>query len=152
MQDLDRALDSLLDDNYVGFWRRTAAALIDSILMLIVILPISLMIYGPTYFNADYQASIAYDFWNIFLNNILPIAAVLICWHFLQATPGKILLGMKIVDADTGDAPSTKQYLIRYVSYILAAMPLLLGIIWVGIDKKKQGWHDKLANTYVVRQ
>ena len=26
-----------------------------------------------------------------------------------------------------------------------------VGLIWVGIDLRKQGWHDKLANTVVIR-
>ncbi|NNC54671.1 MAG: RDD family protein, partial [Pseudomonadales bacterium] len=30
--------------------------------------------------------------------------------------------------------------------------PLLLGLIWVGIDKRKQGWHDKLAGTLVIKE
>jgi uncharacterized RDD family membrane protein YckC len=39
----------------------------------------------------------------------------------------------------------------RYLGYYVSTIPLLLGIIWVGIDRKKQGWHDKLARTVVVR-
>ncbi|MBX3651771.1 MAG: RDD family protein [Burkholderiales bacterium] len=35
--------------------------------------------------------------------------------------------------------------------YIASALPLFLGFIWVGIDKRKQGWHDKLAGTVVIR-
>jgi uncharacterized RDD family membrane protein YckC len=56
----------------------------------------------------------------------------------------------KIVDANTGDKPSLRQYLIRYLGYIVATLPLGLGILWVAWDKRKQGWHDKLANTVVI--
>ena len=58
---------------------------------------------------------------------------------------------LTIVDADTGGKPSNGQFIIRYIGYYLAILPLFLGIIWVGIDKRKQGLHDKLAGTVVLR-
>jgi uncharacterized RDD family membrane protein YckC len=39
----------------------------------------------------------------------------------------------------------------RYLGYFVSAIPLFLGLIWVGIDGRKQGWHDKLAGTVVIR-
>jgi len=44
------------------------------------------------------------------------------------------------------------QWLIRYVGYFVAVLPLGLGILWVAWDKKKQGWHDKMAKTLVVER
>jgi len=58
----------------------------------------------------------------------------------------------KIVDASSGNAPSAGQMVGRYFAYFVAGLPLGLGILWVAFDKKKQGWHDKLAGTVVVRQ
>ena len=58
---------------------------------------------------------------------------------------------LKIVDAKTGNKLSVGQAIGRYFAYIPAILPLGLGLIWVGIDKKKQGWHDKLAGTVVIR-
>ncbi len=68
-----------------------------------------------------------------------------------MGTPGKIILGLKIVDVDTGGKLSIGKAIGRYVGYIIAVLPLCLGIFWVGIDKRKQGWHDKLAGTVVIR-
>jgi len=62
-----------------------------------------------------------------------------------------MVLRLKLVDAKTGNRLSIGQAVGRYFAYILAAIPLLLGYIWVGIDKRKQGWHDKLAGTVVIR-
>jgi uncharacterized RDD family membrane protein YckC len=39
----------------------------------------------------------------------------------------------------------------RYLGYYDSTIPFLLGLMWVGIDKRKQGWHDKLAGTVVIR-
>jgi uncharacterized RDD family membrane protein YckC len=55
------------------------------------------------------------------------------------------------VDEKTGGKPSTGQLIGRYLGYYVSILPLMLGIIWVGIDKRKQGFHDKLAGTLVVR-
>jgi uncharacterized RDD family membrane protein YckC len=62
-----------------------------------------------------------------------------------------MMLNLRIADAETGGTPTTGQFLGRYLGYYVAAIPLFLGIIWVGIDKRKQGWHDKLAGTVVIR-
>jgi len=40
----------------------------------------------------------------------------------------------------------------RYFGYFLASIPLGLGLLWVAFDKRKQGWHDKLAGTVVIRE
>ena len=58
---------------------------------------------------------------------------------------------LRIVDAATGNKMTTGQAIGRYFAYTIAILPLCLGLIWVGIDKKKQGWHDKLAGTVVIR-
>ncbi|MEB0163493.1 RDD family protein, partial [Glaciimonas sp. CA11.2] len=73
-------------------------------------------------------------------------------WTTKNATPGKMVIGATIVDAETGEPPSLKQHVIRYIGYYLSAIIFCLGFIWVGFDRKKQGWHDKLAGTVVVRK
>ena len=78
------------------------------------------------------------------------MVAVITFWVYKQATPGKMLISAKIVDAKTGNKPSTGQYIIRYLGYILAIIPFALGLFAVAWDKKKQGWHDKLAGTVVI--
>lgn len=61
-------------------------------------------------------------------------------------------ISAKIVDARTGQPASTGQLIGRYFAYFVAMLPLFLGIVWVAFDKRKQGWHDKLAGTVVVKQ
>jgi len=58
---------------------------------------------------------------------------------------------MRIVDASSGGKPTTAQWIIRYVGYYISMIPLFLGFAWVAFDARKQGWHDKLAGTLVVR-
>lgn len=41
---------------------------------------------------------------------------------------------------------------LRWIGMIVSAIPFYLVFIWILIDKKKQGWHDKIAGTYVVKE
>jgi len=40
----------------------------------------------------------------------------------------------------------------RYFGYYVSGLILALGFIWIAFDKRKQGWHDKLAGTLVIRE
>ena len=57
----------------------------------------------------------------------------------------------KIVDATTGEKPTIKQLLLRFVGYMVVSFTLGIGFIWILFDARKQGWHDKMANTVVVK-
>lgn len=134
---------------YVGFWPRVGASLIDVILLGVIIWPILTAFYGESYWSSEQFVQGPMDF---LLSWVFPAVAVIIFWVLKQATPGKLAVSAKIVDAKTGGAPTTGQCIGRYFSYFLATLPLGLGIIWVAFDARKQGWHDKLAGTVVVRQ
>ena len=81
---------------------------------------------------------------------VLPALATIVFWKTRQATPGKMLLSMKIVDAETGGPMSTGQSVGRYFAYFVSTLIFLLGYVWVAFDARKQSWHDKLAGTVVV--
>ena len=66
-------------------------------------------------------------------------------------TPGKMAVGIKVIDAG-GNVPGLGRAALREtVGKIISAIPLFLGYFWVAWDPKKQGWHDKLAGTYVTK-
>ena len=133
---------------YVGFWIRVVASLIDTVLMLMIIVPLVLSIYGlDNLATANPIQGTA----RILLFYVLPAIGILLFWSAKQATPGKMVFKAKIVDANNGGAPSTLQFLIRYLGYFVSILPLCLGLLWVAWDSRKQGWHDKLASTVVVR-
>lgn len=136
------------EQEYAGFWIRTGASVIDSVLILAIILPLISVIYGPDYWLNE---SLIVGFWDVVLNYVLPAIAVIVFWSYKSATPGKMAMRLVIVDARTGEKPSTAQFVGRYLAYYVSILPLFLGLIWVGTDKRKQGWHDKLAGTVVLR-
>jgi uncharacterized RDD family membrane protein YckC len=83
---------------------------------------------------------------------LLPFAGVVLFWLKRQATPGKMVVAARVVDAETGKTLTVGQAVGRYLGYIVATLPFGLGLLWVAFDRKKQGWHDKMAGTVVVRQ
>lgn len=135
---------------YAGFWIRVGAAIIDTLLLVVITFPLLIAIYGWEYFDADITGFIAGPA-DVLISWVLPAIAVIMFWVLRQATPGKMLLSLRIQDATTGAGLTWGQSVGRYLGYFLATLPLGLGLIWVGFDKKKQGWHDKLAHTVVVK-
>ena len=138
---------------YAGFWRRLVAIFLDAILYIILSAPFMYLLIGHEYFYwlAGNEAR---------LNNISAIPFILhkltffitvfVFWNAMSTTPGKLLMGCHIVDAETLQPVSRKQALIRLAGYFISALPLYLGFVWAARDKRKQALHDKLAKTLVL--
>jgi uncharacterized RDD family membrane protein YckC len=122
-----------------GFWMRFIAYFIDSI---IVALPAFALGYVILHADVPTRSGI---------NLILGIVYYVYFWssYGKGQTIGMQLLHMKVVKTD-GSPLSITTGLIRYVGFVIASIPLCIGLICAGFDSKKQGWHDKIAGTYVV--
>jgi len=141
--------------SYAGFWRRLLAFLIDYLLLSALLAPILFFTYGRSYFLwlAENDGLFAtYGFVDLLLTNLLPFLLLIMFWRRLGATPGKILLDCRVVDARTLEPISLKSAVIRALGYIVSALPVYLGFLWMAIDRRKQGWHDKLAGTLVLHE
>ncbi len=67
-------------------------------------------------------------------------------------TPGKWVAGIIVVDEE-GRVPGVAMAIPReMVGRVISIAALGLGLAWIIPDKKRQGWHDKIAGTYVVRK
>ncbi|WP_416397681.1 RDD family protein [Allohahella sp. A8] len=137
------------ETQYAGFWIRAGAALIDSVLVLIIIAPLLTFIYGRGYWRGE---AFIYGPADVLISYVAPAILVILFWIYKSATPGKLWLNIEIVDAETGGRPSKWQLIKRYLAYYVSLLPFCLGFFAVGSDRRKQGWHDKLAGTLVVRR
>jgi len=138
-----------VDFEYAGFWVRAVASIIDSVLLMIVIMPLIFLFYGDSIATGTEPASMG--FMGVFLNYILPAVACMMFWRYKAATPGKMLMGLKVVSLKDGSELSFGQIVIRYIGYYLSTIVLFLGFVWVAFDKRKQGLHDKISQTTVVK-
>jgi len=138
------------EPKYAGFWLRLGASVIDVIVLLAIIAPIEIAFFGREYPALAMQGkTIAVDIWT---QLILPLLAMIVLWRYRSATPGLMLLSARIVDAETLAPASIGKLTLRAV--VLVVMWLLfiplIGVLWIAFDKRKQGWHDKIARTVVV--
>jgi uncharacterized RDD family membrane protein YckC len=163
----DSPSGSASSPEYAGFWSRFLAFLIDSLIILVVVVPLLIAVHSKQEWQALaeflissstgaidlQQASAANRSFSSpadFLVQIaLPLVALFLFWKFRSATPGKMAIGAKIVDARTGRAPSSGTLILRFFGYF-ASIPFFLGFFWIAFDKRKQGFHDKIAHTVVV--
>ena len=135
---------------YVGFWRRLVAVLIDTFLLVLVTFPLLYMIYGKAYFESDRLIYGRADAW---ISWIFPVVATIWFWVNRNGqTPGKMAVGARVVDAETGATISVGRGVVRYIGYFVSLVGLCIGYLWIGFDPKKRGWHDLIAGTVVVRK
>ena len=152
---------------YAGFGMRMLASTIDCILVTFILMPFysifekihgsneiqKMLASGVNIQNIPQEQLVEFitrQLISFSLQIVVITIFVIVFWIYRSATPGKILLKMKIIDAKTGLIPTTKQFVIRYCGYLLSVLPLGIGFIWIYYDKKHQGIHDKLAGTIVV--
>jgi uncharacterized RDD family membrane protein YckC len=76
-------------------------------------------------------------------------AYFILFWVLVGATPGKRILGLKVMRTGARRL-SWGRAIVRYFGYLISALPLFLGFLWILVDTRRQGWHDKLADTIVA--
>jgi len=116
-----------------GFWIRAIAYLIDAVILLVVQYILSLVLRDAAGI-VSFVVGIAYFV------------------YFWSASGGGMTPGMRVFGLHDGSGLTITQAVIRYVGLIVAAIPFAIGLIWVAFDSNKQGWHDKIASTYVVKR
>ena len=137
-----------VEPEYVGFWMRVVASIIDTILIMLVTTPILFAVYGADYYESTQFLQGPLDF---VVSYVFPFVAIIVFWMYRSATPGKMIIGARIVDSRTLRKPSTGQFIGRYFAYFPATLVLCIGLMAVGWDPRKQGWHDRMAKTLVVK-
>lgn len=134
--------------SYAGFWKRFAAALIDSIVGIIILLGAALILAVITGQNSDPGTG-----------NFFRILDFIFGWLYFagmessstQGTLGKMALKIKVTDLE-GNRISFGRATLRYFSKILSILILFIGFIMAGFTKKKQALHDIIAGFFVVNK
>ena len=152
---------------YAGFWKRFVAGLIDLFIMFILMTIVGgIIIYiytgeAVTFYGLAEKAVLEkraleeFYFLQI-LNNVI---GTLVSWIYhatfesssKQATPGKMVLGIKVTDLEgrpVGFGKATGRYFGKIISMII----LGIGLIMIAFTRKKQGLHDMMAGCLVVNK
>ena len=147
---------------YAGFWRRLVAYLIDSTIITIVFF-VLFMIAMMAFLLGSMSGNSSK--WLADLMDPTRVSSILIfTWIFYAAmtiayftyfhgttgrTPGKMLLGLQVLSTN-GTPISFGIAFLRAVGYLISGALFNIGFIWAAFDKRKQGWHDKIAGTVVI--
>ena len=119
---------------FAGFWRRLGAFVID-----LFVLGAAASFLTPFHwfgFGNFFDLTTFIDF---------PILAI----PFV-AIANPISAMFKLIRTDGADV-DTGHSITRLLGLVVAALPLFLGLLWIVFDERNQGWHDKIASTYVVK-
>jgi uncharacterized RDD family membrane protein YckC len=149
------------DDSYGGFWRRAMAFSIDKIILFLTSLFILFigMLALSISFLSHYremlperfeQMTITFVFFYLFMTVFIGMFYFTYFHGASGQTPGKMIFGLKVVQS-TGEQMTFGLAFLRWVGYIISAVVLYLGFVWIAFDAKKQGWHDTRAGTVVIR-
>jgi uncharacterized RDD family membrane protein YckC len=142
---------------YVGFWTRLAAFVVDSIWTMLAVVLLAALVLGQPDIDTesvsrDPVATLALLSGRLLFDAVAVAIIIVAFWIARSATPGKMVFSAVIADAKTLGRPSTTQLIVRYLGYYVSIFGLMLGFLWVAFDKRKQGWHDKLAGTVVIKK
>jgi len=125
-------------------WRRLVASLVDGL----ILVPLTLLL----------MALAQVDWTNLtptqnLLFNWIPSWAYYVAFTALYgATPGKMLLGIRVVKTDGRPVDWLTAFMREVVGKTLSALLLGLGYLWAFFHSKRQAWHDLIADTLVVHR
>jgi uncharacterized RDD family membrane protein YckC len=137
---------------YGGFWVRFLAIFLDGIVLAVITSALSVFAFGGTMFVSTTEAgAFTVNYTYNALGALVGLVYFVGFWGWRGQTPGMIPFNMRIVMADDGSKPDWVRMLLRYVGLLISIAVIFLGVIWAGFDRRKQGWHDKIAGTVVVR-
>ena len=159
-------LSSSLRGHYAGFVTRAVAFVIDFLLVvttqIVVLLIIRLLLqfFGlGNLARALFEPETAVDpsvvvtatRWALLVlgSNLLFDAYMIAGWLLVDRTIGQAALGLRVRRCD-GRPLTLGPAIRRVIGYYLSILPLFLGFLWVLVDDRRQGWHDKLADTVVI--
>lgn len=165
---------------YAGFSSRFVAMLLDVVIVIALVFIIYIAIRLPiqiflgvdpnTCMPTDHESVLAQVLGTIFptssgpvpgwfcslvdiIFRLVALLAAPIYFSFFYSATGQTLgmyaMGIRVVRMD-GKAISFIGGVWRWICVLLAILPLGIGVLWVIIDDRRQGWHDKLAHTCVI--
>lgn len=147
---------------HAGFWIRFVSHLADSLILGLIFYGLIWLIYalwpdqGPNVVPVMGYRPYTIDFHvvvQIVYTIIYPAALLLyhvLFWSWRGQTPGKMMLRIRVVRTD-GSPLALGHAILRFIGWAIFGFTFLIGYLWIGFDSNKQGWHDKIADTYVVK-
>lgn len=134
-----------------GFWRRLVAYFIDSFIVNIAVAPLTILNMWITVFVLNNE--ILYQLTNATLNFIIIFLYAGFFYSKKGSTPGKMVMGLRVVDANTGQNISFGRAGVRDTfGKIVSTITLLVGYLMIAFRDDKKGLHDLMSSTQVMHK
>jgi len=140
------------DQSKAGFWIRVVASLIDSLLLGVVQFVLSLLIdlvIGMMGIATEGDPAINTVIWLFGVS--LSIGYAVFFTGYSGQTPGKMALRIKVIRTDGSPVTYGRAALREVLGKFISGILLGIGYLMVAFDRQKQGLHDKIADTYVIK-
>lgn len=137
-----------------GFWIRTVAAIVDSVLVTIIEVALGLVLGMAMArlgggLDATGQSMLAVVIW--LFGTVLTVAYYVFFTGYCGQTPGKMALRIKVIRTNGMEIGYGKAALREVLGKFFSGVLLGIGYLMVAFDLQKQGLHDKIADTYVIK-
>ena len=135
------------DDRDVSFWTRLGALATDVFVAGLAWFLVAIIVLAVSYFDTRVLVPVSIVFAPLYALAIILLSA------FSGQSPGKVLAGIKVVRSNGMDMGVGTGLLRETIGKLISVLPLIvpLGFLWVLFDKENRGWHDKIADTKVIR-
>lgn len=150
----------MTEERFGGFWRRAVAYGIDKAILQVFCVVLFVAVWliqgepqtGWHRMETDWPDSLP-DVSAVWIYYLIALSADMLYFTWFHGsvgqTPGKMMLKLRVVQA-TGKPMTFGLAFLRWTGYLISKLAVYLGFIWVAFDRRKQGWHDKIAGTVVV--
>lgn len=153
MSDQGDRLTAALDGRVAGFVTRLMAYLLDLVVLVALIaLGGWLFVLVDDFIQSFFPEEVDLISLSVLFAALIPILMIVYYvgfWSLTGRTPGKWVLGLRVVGSD-GEPPRLGRSFIRLFGYLVSALAFWMGYLWVLVDKDRQAWHDHMARTWVV--
>jgi uncharacterized RDD family membrane protein YckC len=153
MSDRGDQLSAALDGRVAGFVTRLMAYLLDLVVLVALIaLGGWLFVLVDDFIQSFFPEEVDLISLSVLFAALIPILMILYYvgfWSLTGRTPGKWVLGLRVVGSD-GEPPRLGRSFIRLFGYVVSALAFWMGYLWVLVDNDRQAWHDHMARTWVV--
>lgn len=151
----------MTDRRFGGFWRRLSAYIVDKFVLYLISLLLFLVglvamglggvSLGSIVITGDLPRGMGL-FMAVYFVTMLLMDMIYFIWFHgtVGQTLGKRLCGIRVIRI-SGEKMTLGIAFLRWVGSLISGILFFLGFIWIAFDRRKQGWHDKIAATLVVR-
>ena len=142
-----------LKGNYAGFVSRLIAYGIDIALITVILIVLTWLVNAVQELFGLGQLASMETILKILLSGAFALlfsaSYFIVLWTLASQTPGKTLMGLRIVTTE-GHPLTLGRSARRMLGYIVSMAAIFLGFVWILVDNRRQGWHDKIAGTFVI--